>query len=70
MTTVTTDGARIGVEHSDLSGCSFPFFLVTAPSRLRPVAHVPGADTAHHDPLATGGESHGAAAPTTRTPAE
>jgi hypothetical protein len=70
MTAVTTDGARIGVEHSDLFGCSFPFFLVTAPSRPRPVSRVPGADTAHRDPLAPGGQTHGPAAATTRARAE
>ncbi len=30
MSTVTTDGARIGFEHDDHTGCSFPFLLVTA----------------------------------------
>jgi hypothetical protein len=70
MTAVTSDGARIGVEHSDRSRCSFPFFLVTAtPNRC--LAELPVSDTplrcleaADARPVTT------VTASTTRAPAE
>jgi hypothetical protein len=39
MTAVTTDGASIGVEHSDHPGCSSPVFLVTATPPRSPPKH-------------------------------
>ncbi|MFD2375634.1 hypothetical protein [Haloarchaeobius iranensis] len=70
MTAVTTDGARIGVEHSDHAGCSFPCFLVTATS-MRAVTNRAGHERAQRR-VGTAGVARrpAATASTTRAPAE
>ncbi|WP_256299893.1 hypothetical protein [Haloarchaeobius salinus] len=62
MTTVTTDGARTGVEHSDHDWCSFPFFVVTATAVL-PHPDSGTGSTSGDDDVATA-----AATPDTETP--
>jgi len=70
MTAVTTDGARIGAEHSDHAGCSFPFLPVTATS-MRPVTKLAGNERAPRR-VGTAGAAQRTAvtASTTRAPAE
>ncbi|MFD1645592.1 hypothetical protein [Haloarchaeobius litoreus] len=69
MTAVTTDGARNGAEHSDHTGCSFPFFLVAATRPLATTKVWSGADAARHDDVAATATTDTGPATTTRVTA-